>query len=108
MRAPIRRSRLALTIVAAFWLAPGLAAELTRTASDHGETAAGLDVSGGNDQHRRRRGRHRGGFSGGHAAPEIDPGLFAGGAALLIGGTLVLLGQRRKRRPSATSGGTGR
>jgi len=31
-------------------------------------------------------------------APEIDPGLLSGGLALLLGGTLVLLGQRRATR----------
>jgi len=32
------------------------------------------------------------------AAPEIDPGLVGGGLALLLGGTLVLLGRRRAAR----------
>jgi hypothetical protein len=34
-------------------------------------------------------------------APEINPSLLAGGLALLIGGTFVLLGQRRASRSEA-------
>jgi len=39
-----------------------------------------------------------GGGSQSHAAPEIDPGLAAGGIVLLVGGTLVLVARRRLAR----------
>lgn len=45
------------------------------------------------------RGRDRWGRTFG--APEIHPGLAAGGLALLIGGTMVLLGRRRPSRVQA-------
>lgn len=41
------------------------------------------------------------GDRGSQAAPEIAPGLARGGLALLLGGTLVLLGARRARRSEA-------
>jgi hypothetical protein len=42
----------------------------------------------------RARDHHCGG-GGNNGAPEIDPGLAAGGILLLVGGTLVLTGRRR-------------
>ena len=103
MRANTRRGRLALALVTAFWLVPGNPSAAEPREADARSHAVSLASEDGDAQRHRRRGRRRRGFSGGHAAPEIDPGLFAGGAALLVGGTLVLLGHRRQRRLSTSS-----
>jgi len=39
-------------------------------------------------------------YNGNHQIPELDPGLAGSAAVLLIGGTLVLAG-RRRRTPQA-------
>ena len=51
-----------------------------------------------------------GGRRGGHddgpvGAPEIDPSLLGSGMVLLVGGTVVLLGQRRKRYSASRANG---
>lgn len=104
MRATTRRGQLALAIIATLWLAPGVEAAAEIREPDASSDAASAISADNAGQPHRRRGRRRHGLFGSHAAPEIDPGLFAGGAALLVGGTLVLLGHRRRRRASTNAG----
>jgi hypothetical protein len=58
----------------------------------------------GHGHHKKRHHRHhhhRGcGHNGGVGAPELDPGMAGSAAVLLLGGTLALMGHRR-REPNA-------
>jgi len=88
-------SRVALATVATLAFLPSAAAAPLPDSGGRDELLARAE--NGDTPQRRRRHRRSGGFEGAHGAPEIDPGLLAGGLALLVGGTLVLLGQRRQR-----------